>query len=124
MQNKKKVLCVDDEPINLLILRKILGRKYEVITAKHGEEALLVLEKDPEIELVITDMNMPGMNGLEFVREASKQFLNKKFFMLSGYAITDEIQGALDTGLIYEYFQKPTDYKQIDQALEEHSFGN
>ena len=124
MQSKKKILCVDDETINLLILRKILGKKYEVITAKYGEEALLVLGKDPEIELVITDMNMPGMNGLEFVREAKKQFSNKKYFMLSGYAITEEIQEALDTGLIYEYFQKPADYKKIDQALEEPGFGD
>jgi len=121
MQSKKKVLCVDDEPINLLILRKILGKKYEVITATHGEEALLVLGKDPEIELVITDMNMPGMNGLEFVREANKQFSNKKYFMLSGYAITDKIYEALDTGLICEYFQKPADFKQIDRALGEHT---
>jgi response regulator RpfG family c-di-GMP phosphodiesterase len=121
MQSKKKVLCVDDEPINLLILRKILGKKYEVITAKHGEEALLVLEKDPEIELVITDMNMPGMNGLEFIKEASDSFTPKSYFMLSGYAITDEIQEALDTGLIYEYFQKPADFKQIDRVLEEHT---
>ena len=120
MQSRKKVLCVDDEPINLLILKKILGKKHEVITAEHGEAALSKLEKDPEIELVITDMNMPGMNGLEFIREASKQFLNKKFFMLSGYAITDEIQRALDTGLICEYFQKPADFKQVNKALEKH----
>jgi YesN/AraC family two-component response regulator len=121
MQNKKKVLCVDDEPINLLILKKILGRKYEVITAKHGEDGLLELEKDPAIEWVITDMNMPGMTGLDFIREAKKQFPNKKYFMLSGYAVTDEIQGAIDTGLIYEYFQKPADYKLMDQALEAYS---
>jgi YesN/AraC family two-component response regulator len=121
MQNKKKVLCVDDEPINLLILKKILGRKYEVITAKHGEDGLLELEKDPAIEWVITDMNMPGMTGLDFIREAKKQFANKKYFMLSGYAITEDIQSALNTGLIYEYFQKPADYKKIDKALEEHS---
>ena len=121
MQSRKKILCVDDEPINLLILKKILGRKHEVITAKQGENALTELEKDPEIGLIITDMNMPGMTGLEFIREAKKQFTNKKFFMLSGYAITDEIQEALDTGLIYEYFQKPADSKQIDVVLEEHS---
>jgi hypothetical protein len=41
--------------------------------------------------------------------------------MLSGYAVTDEIQGAIDTGLIYEYFQKPADYKLMDQALEAYS---
>ena len=121
MESKKKVLCVDDEPINLLILKKIIGRKYETITAKHGEAALLELEKDSEINLVITDMNMPGMTGLEFIQEADSRFDNKKYFMLSGYAITDEIQRALDTGLICEYFQKPANFKQIDRALEESS---
>lgn len=58
--------------INFLIFRKIFGKKYEVIIVKYGEEVLLVFGKDLEIELVIIDMNMFGMNGLEFVWEVKK----------------------------------------------------
>ena len=43
MEGKRKVLCIDDEPINLLVLKRFLAEKYEVITAESGLEALLVL---------------------------------------------------------------------------------
>ncbi len=117
----KKVLCIDDEPINLMILERILGKKYNVISAESGPKALEILQKDPEIQLIITDMRMPEMSGLEFIREANKRYHGKKFFMLSGYDITDEIQDALDSSLISTYFQKPPDFKKIDEVLDENS---
>lgn len=119
MGELRKVLCVDDEPINLLILKKILGKKYDIITAKEGQAALDLMQKDSEIEMVISDMRMPGMSGLEFIHKASKRFSNKKYFMLSGFAVTDEIQEAIDAKLILRYFQKPANFKQLDQALGE-----
>lgn len=118
MVSKKKVLCVDDERINLLILGKILGKKYDIITANGGEQALEVLGITPDIGLVISDMHMSGMNGLEFIQEARKRFSNKRYFMLSGYAITEEIQDALDARLISEYFEKPANFQEIEKALE------
>lgn len=121
MERKEKVLCVDDEPINLMILKKILGKKYEVITAELGAKALAILDNDPDISLIISDMRMPEMNGLEFVREANKRYANKVYFMLSGYAITDEIQDALNASLISEYFQKPPDFDKIFTALDRNS---
>ena len=121
MENKSKVLCVDDESINLFILKRVLGKKYEVITADHGEEALAILEKDPEIKLIVSDMKMPIMDGLEFIRKAHQLFTEKKYFLLSGFTITDEIQKALDSKLICEYFEKPADFEEMNRALEEHA---
>jgi YesN/AraC family two-component response regulator len=83
-------LCIDDEPINLFIIKKLLGKNFEVITAEEGGKALLKMENDPDINLIITDMSMPCMTGLDFIKEASKRFKNKKYFMLSGYAITQQ----------------------------------
>lgn len=114
-----KVLCVDDEPINLMILERILGKKYKVISAENGPKALEILQKDPEIQLVVTDMQMPGMSGIELIRQTDKQFPGKKYFMLSGYDITQEIQEALDSSLISAYFQKPPDFKKLEEALQE-----
>lgn len=65
-------------------------------------------------------MSMPEMNGLEFIKEANKQFENKKFFMFSGYAITEEIQEAIDDKLILDYFQKPANFDAMDQSLSQH----
>lgn len=46
------------------------------------------LGQDSEIKVVISDMNMPGLNGLEFIKEASNRFEGKKYFILTGYPIT------------------------------------
>lgn len=112
-------MCIDDEPINLMILKRVLDKKYKVLTAESGPQALEILRKDPEIKLVITDMRMPGMSGLEFIREANKQFSGKTYFMLSGYDLTEDIQEALKSSLISKYFQKPPDFQKIDEALQE-----
>jgi response regulator RpfG family c-di-GMP phosphodiesterase len=63
------ILVVDDDPMNLLILEKVLRPKYEVVTAGSGEEAIKVLMRE-EISLLISDQRMPGMSGTELLRES------------------------------------------------------
>lgn len=112
-----KVLYIDDEKINILIFKKIFEKKYTVVTAESGQEALDVLAKETDIEHIITDLRMPGMSGWEFIQEARKNFVDKKYFILSGYAINSEIQQALDSKLILSYFMKPANFEEIDKAL-------
>ncbi|WP_209329127.1 response regulator [Lunatimonas salinarum] len=119
MNATRKVLCVDDEPINLLILKKILGTEYLVYTAENALLGLEILNQEPDLKFVITDMRMPGMDGLEFIGEASKRFKDKRFFMLSGFEIDEKIQAALDSGLISQYFMKPANFDEIHRALQE-----
>ena len=119
MKERKKVLYVDDEPINLLILKRILDKKYEVITAESGHEALSILEEKAEIELIISDLKMTGMSGMEFIQEAQKRFETKKYFVLSSYTINDEMQKALDNKIILAYFEKPAEAALIDKVLQE-----
>ncbi|MEM6516639.1 MAG: response regulator [Bacteroidota bacterium] len=121
MKNKQKVLCVDDEPINLMIMEKILGKHFDIITAKTGQEALDVMEQDTKIEIIISDMRMPGMTGLEYIKIASSKYENKKYFMLSGYAKTEDIQKAIDSHLIIDYFQKPANFDEIIKAVRANS---
>lgn len=117
----KKVLCVDDERINLLILEKLLGKNFEVLTADSGDSGLKVLEQNPSISFVISDMKMPGMNGLQFIAKAKEKWRDKVYFILSGYSLSEEIQEALDKGLILAYFEKPADLQKIQKALMENS---
>jgi CheY-like chemotaxis protein len=121
MRSKQKVLCVDDEPINLLILKRFLAKEYEVIAAESGHEALLALKEDQEIKLIISDLRMPGMSGMEFIKEAQKSFKNLKCFILSSYPINEEIQQALNDKIILAYFQKPANASLIIQSLQKHS---
>ena len=113
------LLYVDDEPINLTVFELNFKKKYRVITAISGEEGLLKLKKHEEITIVISDMKMPGMNGIEFIREAKKSFSNVFYFILTGYNITDEMSKALEDNIIQKYFRKPFNVKEIDSTIAE-----
>ncbi|MBP8791391.1 MAG: response regulator [Breznakibacter sp.] len=119
MNNRIKILYVDDEPINLQLFVLNFRKKHQVFTAEDGFKALEVLNREPGIIIVISDMKMPGMNGLEFIKMAKERFPEKKFHILTGYEITPEIQEALRTGLILKYFNKPFNIKEIETTINE-----
>lgn len=118
MNNKSKLLYVDDEALNLYIFEFNFRKSYDVITCISGYEGLMLLRTDPGIEIVISDMSMPGMNGIEFIKKAKAEFPDISFFILTGYDITEDIQKALDEGLIYKYFRKPLNAREILKAIE------
>ncbi len=117
MSKKIKVLYVDDEAINLLLFERIFAKKYTVDTADSGKQGLEKLSSDPDINIVISDMRMPDMDGLEFITQAKEQFPDVYFFILTGFSITDKIMEALDNKLINRYFQKPFEMNEIDLAI-------
>lgn len=113
-----EILYIDDEKINLLVFKKIFEKKYSVTTAISGEDGLSILGSNPDIEHIVTDLRMPRMSGLEFIEEAQKLYPNKKYFILSGYSLTEEIQEAIDSGKVIQYFMKPANFEEIDTALQ------
>jgi len=115
----KTILYVDDESINLMLFQAIMGKKYNIIIAESGEEGLRQLNANPETIGVISDMRMPGMNGIEFIRKAKISFPDIFYFILTGYDITAEIYNALDEKLINRYFQKPLNNTAIEAEIEE-----
>ena len=119
MNNKSKLLYVDDEPLNLYIFEFNFGKKFNVITGISGFEGLAHLKANPDIKIVVSDMSMPGMNGLEFIKKAKGEYPDISFFILTGYNITEDIQKALDEGLINRYFRKPLNAKEISLSIEE-----
>lgn len=119
MNNKSKLLYVDDEPLNLYIFEFNFRKSYDVITGISGYEGLELLKTNPEIKIVVSDMSMPGMNGIEFIKKAKSEFPDISFFILTGYDITEDIQKALDEGLINKYFRKPLNAKEISMSIEQ-----
>ena len=117
-QNNVTLLYVDDEPINLKLFEINFKKKYRVLTAESGLEGLKKLENNTDIIVVISDMRMPGMNGIEFVRKAKEQFVNIAYFILTDFEYNDEISKALEEKIILEYFRKPFNLMQIEQAIE------
>ena len=117
MTSKPKILYVDDEPLNLELFEMFFKKDYEVITAANGLEGLEVLAMHPNSALVISDMRMPRMSGLEFVTKAKVNFPDKKFYILTGYGLTQEIQHAIESGLVQHCFGKPFDIEEISKEL-------
>ncbi|RLD63614.1 MAG: response regulator [Bacteroidetes bacterium] len=114
---KITVLYVDDEPINLKLFFLNLQKRFNIITAKSGYEGLEQLKLNSNIDVVISDMKMPGMNGIEFIRKASGDFPDVLYFILTGFDINEEIADALNERLIYKYFRKPFNIEEIETTI-------
>lgn len=117
MSNKTKILYVDDEDINVMLFKINFSVNFEVLTGSSGFDGLELLDKNSDVKIIISDMKMPEMNGVEFITKAKEKFPDKKFYILTGFEITEEIQSALDSGLIQEYFQKPFNMKEIESSI-------
>jgi CheY-like chemotaxis protein len=81
----KHVLCVDDDP-DILKVRKLLleSKGYSVITAGSGQQALEHISKEPDVDLVLLDYRMPGMNGDELAQKLRQQFPSLRLIAVSG----------------------------------------
>jgi response regulator RpfG family c-di-GMP phosphodiesterase len=117
MKKNITILYVDDEPINLKIFDINFRKNFNILTALSGTEGLEKLKDNKDIIVVISDMKMPGMNGIEFIKTAREQHSHVFYFILTGYDITHEISEALDNNILQKYFRKPFNIKEISEAI-------
>lgn len=119
MKRNITILYVDDEEINLKLFQMQFQIYYSVITAISGEEGLLKLNKyKNDIIVVISDMRMPNMDGIEFITEARKEFDNIAYFILTGFDYNSRIDTALKNNVIQKFFTKPFDISEIQKAVD------
>ena len=118
--SRKKVLIIEDEAEIAIILEDILLlNDAEAIVAKDGSFALNALDKE-SVHLIISDLNLPDINGLELYKEIIKKYpsLQNRFLFMSGYSIDDEMEVFL-----YEtdnrYIQKPFPITQMQQVIQD-----
>ena len=112
-----KVLLVDDEKdfIEMLSLRlKEVGEKITV--AYSGQEGLDTLEKT-DIDVVILDIKMPGMDGIETLREIKKKYPLVEVIMLTGHGSTETAVEGMKLGA-FDYLMKPADFDDLTAKLE------
>ena len=110
---KKKVLYVDDEYPNRITFQITYRNDVDIILADSADEALEILKEEEGIEIVITDLRMPGKSGLDLIKEAREQFPDVRFCLLTGFEVTSEIKEALDSKILQQYFRKPFERSQI-----------
>lgn len=117
-----RILCVDDEPNILASLRRLFrARGYQVLTAQSGQEGLKMLETET-VDLVISDMRMPHMDGAQFLEQVRAGWPDSVRVLLTGYSEVHSIVSAINRGEIHRYIAKPWDENDllliVSQALE------
>jgi two-component system response regulator HupR/HoxA len=129
MAEEKTVLFVDDdEEILRSLERGLLDETYNKLFATSGKEALEVLKRN-KVHVIVTDMLMPEMTGLELLRIVSKEYLNITGIVLTGYEMNTELRNAFDQGEIFKLIPKPLwklggKFEIIQQALEHYNLQN
>ena len=115
MSEQVKILCVDDEKNVLKALRRTFMEEenYDIYLAESGAEGLAVLDGVEDIRLVISDYRMPGMTGVEFLRQVNEHRPDTVRIVLSGYADTAVVVEAVNLGHIYKFIPKPWDDNEL-----------
>ena len=104
-----RALVIDDSRTVRIIIGQILREiGMEVIEAKNGVEALELIKRDPDVELMLVDWNMPEMNGLDFIKvvRSDRTFDGVRILMVTSESQGEQVMQALNAGA-NEYLMKP-----------------
>lgn len=114
--SKRKILIVDDQFGIRILLNEIFQKEgYKTYQAANGVQALDIV-KNEEPELVILDMKIPGMDGLEILKRLKAKNKDIKVIIMTAYGELDMIQEAIDHGAL-THFAKPFDIDDILEAV-------
>jgi len=121
MERVPRILIVDDDPANREALALLLGREnYQVETSASGEDALTLLGKGP-VEVMITDLFLPGMSGIEILKQVKERAPTTNVILVTGKASAESAVEAMKEGA-YDYITKPVNVEhlkvQVAKALE------
>jgi phosphoserine phosphatase RsbU/P len=116
-----KILVVDDEPdLKLLIQQKfrrqIRDGRYDFVFAHNGVEALAQLDANPNVDLVLSDINMPEMDGLTLLSKLPQSPNQLKAVMVSAYGDLQNIRAAMNKGA-FDFVTKPIDFEDLEVTI-------
>ena len=122
MKQTHKILVVDDEPdveplIRQRMRRDVRAGKYEFVFAHDGVEALEMLEGHSDIDMVLSDINMPKMDGLTLLAQIPKVDPNLRCVIVSAYGDMDNIRTAMNRGA-FDFVTKPLDFDDLRVTIE------
>ncbi|MCI8665288.1 MAG: response regulator [Dorea sp.] len=102
---KKRILVVDDDAMNLMLTKRILEKQYNVLLAESGKEALNKM-KGEKIDLILLDIAMPGMNGIETFERMKEISVDIPVIFLTASGYEDDVRNAIRLGAV-NYLKKP-----------------
>ena len=114
---KPKVLVIDDEKNTRDGLREALADDYDVLLAEDGIKGLALLDANPDVCIALTDLRMPGMDGMDFIRTVTARKNAPLIIMLTAYGSVQTAVEALKVGA-YDYLSKPVDLDNLEMMLE------
>jgi EAL domain-containing protein (putative c-di-GMP-specific phosphodiesterase class I) len=115
--SRGRILIADDEPVLLRGLERVLNRSgYEVVTANDGDEAASLIAR-MDFDAIVSDISMPGLNGIEVLRAARDRDLDVPVLLVTGAPAVETAVEALEYGA-FQYLTKPVDSKQFERAIE------
>lgn len=117
MPEKATVLIVDDDKNTRDGLSLALDRHYRVLTAESGERALALLAVNPDVDILLSDMRMPGMGGLELLKTVRAKHPSVTCILLTAYGTVDTAVDAMRHGA-YNFLTKPVSLDQLDLMLD------
>ena len=117
-----RILMVDDEEDLELLVRQRFRRsirkgEYEFLFSQNGKEALEALEQNPDIRLVLSDINMPVMDGLALLGQLEETKPDVKAVIISAYGDMDNIRTAMNRGA-FDFVTKPVDFNDLQITIE------
>lgn len=115
-KQSKRILVVDDEENARIGLSKLLANEgFLVDSVSNGFEALNYLRQQ-EVNLIVTDINMPEMNGITFLKELNKSFPKSNVIMITAYGGVESYIEAMNLGA-FEYINKPVKIEELKSIL-------
>ncbi|MEL6446836.1 MAG: HD domain-containing phosphohydrolase [Pseudomonadota bacterium] len=124
----QRVLFVDDEPNVLQAIKRAIRKDFDVATAEGPEAGLALLAGEDDFAVIVSDMRMPGMSGVEFLRAAKQLSPRSVGMMLTGNADQQTAIDAVNDGAVFRFLTKPCDVDRlrvvVSQALDHYRLLN
>lgn len=121
---RPQILCVDDEVGVTEALQRLLKNHFEVLTARTGAEGLEVLKLHPDCAIILSDYRMPGLNGVDFLKQSRLTHPTSVRAILSGQMDLEHLIEAINAAEIHRFIMKPWENEylkvQMIEALQTH----
>lgn len=116
---KPRLMVVDDESDNRMLLNRTFRREYQVFAAESAFHALEILDKEGEMDVIISDQRMPQMSGIEFLSRTVESFPDTVRIVLTGYTDAQDLVDAINSGKVFKYITKPWDTNELKAVVQQ-----